>query len=124
MKWLLPLLALFLAGCPAECELAALGVGYMHGLIFGAAGLLVIHLVIALWRRKEHGFLVPFLVPLGFGILGLGIGFMMSRSFPCEDLWLHRATPWVLGLIASSTAFFVVHKGRQRQDRGDHGPHP
>lgn len=120
MRWLLPFLALLLTGCPHECELAALAVGYMHGLVFGAAGLFVIHLVIALWRPKEHGFLVPFLVPLGFGILGLGIGFMMSRSFPCEDLWLHRLTPWVLGLIASSTAFFVVHKGREPSDRGPH----
>lgn len=117
MKWLLAAIALFLTGCPEQCEIAALAVGYMHGLVFGAIGLLVLHLVIALWRRHEHGFLVPFLVPLGFGILGLGLGFVLSRSFPCEELWLHRATPWVLGLIASSTAFFVVHTRRGRHDR-------
>lgn len=121
MRWLLPFLALLLTGCPQECELAALAVGYMHGLVFGAMGLVAIHLVVALWRRKQHGFLVPFFVPVGFGAIGLGLGFVMSRSLPCEDLWLHRLTPWVLGLIASSTAYFVVQKSREPSERG---PHP
>lgn len=95
---LLPLLVL--TGCPQECELVALAVSYMHGLVFGSMGVVGLALVIALIQRGTRSFLATLLTVFALGALGLALGFLIARAIPCEYVWLHRIVPWGCGLIA------------------------
>jgi hypothetical protein len=82
---LLPLLVL--TGCPQECELVALAVGYMHGLVFGSMGVVGLALVIALIQRGTRSFLATLLtvfaiVPWGCGLIAMPLFTKFVRRLP------------------------------------------
>lgn len=97
---LLSLTALPLTGCQQACELAALGVAYLHGFFFGSMGVLVIALILAVALRRTRRFWPLLFMTFGLGAAGLTVGFLVTRAIPCEDLWLHRGVPWLGALLA------------------------
>jgi len=111
-RWFSPLLVLtpLFTGCQQACELAAFGVGYLHGVFFGAMGVIVLALLVALLARKGRPFWSMFFTTLAFGLLGLVLGFFFAFLFDCKHLWLYRGLPWSLALALTPFAFTVVRR--------------
>lgn len=111
-RWFAPLLALapLFMGCRQACELAAFGVGYLHGVFFGSMGVMPLALLVALLTRKSRPFWSMLFTTLGFGLLGLVLGFFFAFLFDCSQLWVYRGLPWALALALMPIAFKVIRR--------------